>query len=100
MSKFIIEYVEGHKEKTEESLKGSKHRLKMLLNLYFKVNYKDIGNNQFEFYFEPRAMLQTLMKVGGENVQTQMMGVALQGMSKLNDKFKEDGIKARVIEIL
>ena len=99
MSKFIIEYIDGEEKKVEKMLKASEGRLKSVLALYFKVGYNKLDNNQFEFFFEPRAVLQKLIKVGGDSVETQMMAVGLQAMTKLNDKMKEDGIKARVIQL-
>ena len=100
MTKFIVEYKDGYKEKTETYLKGAESRLKMMLNLYFKVGYTEIPKKkQFEFHFEPRSALAKLIEVAGANVESQMMAVGMKGMMKLNEEFKKEGIQARVVGI-
>lgn len=96
MSKYIIKYENKEaRDKVHKYLLKAKGKMQLLIGLYMKIVMKE-EKNHFEFGFEPRAPMRAAMKMGGADVETQIEAVMMDGMFKLNDRFKKENINAHV----
>lgn len=100
MPTYTIKCKENSWEKVKEHLEKTVNKMSLVLGMYMKIQYTEfIDKGEFIFSFEYRAPLQKLIEKGGEATKTAMLGMALDGMKKLNDKFEKEGLEARVVNV-
>ena len=99
MPSYIITWEPGYEEKVEKVVKDSVNRLQWTMSLYMDVGY-DKKDGRITMRMIMRQPFAVAARAGGVDPSGTMTAMATQGMMKLNQKFNEQGIKARVESVV
>jgi hypothetical protein len=99
MPEYIITCEPGSEEKVENVIKASVGRLQLVMAMYMDVGYE---KKEGKFYMRMRIRQPFLVaaRAGGVDASTAITAMATQGMLKLNKKFRDEGIKAVVEDVV
>jgi hypothetical protein len=99
MPKYEITYAPECEQKVESMVKQSCDRINLVLMLYMKTGYSK-ENGKIIMTMDMRKAFAAAASAGGVDASAATMTMATQGMVKLNEKFKKDGLNAHISNVI